>query len=600
MGIVYKPSTTQAPGTLMTPGTGPLTKDVVDLYNIEVSPASLLDIYDILIPAVGLVDVYNIQIPAVSLIDLFDIVINKSLADVYDTRVGESLVDVYDIERTVYKTLVDTYNIEAGPVSLVDVYGINISSSMVDVYDILLRKALVDVYNIEIASIPLVDIYDIQMVKALIDVYNIEITLSMGLVDVYNIEIGSKSLVDLYDIWVGKSFVDSYNIISTTYNYYYLDTFAFSSYLRQEPRSTFAGYSPEKSEWSKAGSRDLEFFNKGREPLRWSGRLLFLTEDKEALFRAACIALEGGYTAFLGSSDKMYHVASTHILPQWPIKRFDIANEYDVSLEFEEPWAWSGEGSGYAWTPGQVTVPAESSTYENQGDADAPLYSAVITGKYASGYPTDIYLQILDSSDVLQASLKISDQFLSDEVATIDRNQREITFVYSDDFESATIWTRDTTRSGSPSIAGGVVTVPANASFAYRFHGSHPQIASQGVKLTTTITVGSGSPVILYWATGKAGWATAVSAEEIAAASGKETVFYLNGTALETDIYVRFYSPAGASMTIAGIEFESKRDIQGEDFLEIPIGETRKAKIIGGTGSQVSPVVTFRSRYYPK
>lgn len=563
MGIVYQPSTTQAPGTLMTPGTGPLTKDVVDLYNVEAGPVPIVDAFDIQIAAASLVDLYN-------------------------------------IDRAVFKALVDLHNIEIGAVSLVDESDIHVAGAMVDLYDILLSKNVTDLYNIRVAAVPVVDVYDIRMAKALVDLYDIRIQLLAGLADLYNIKVASIPLVDLFDIEVGKYLVDSFNIISAAFNYYYLDTFAFSSYLRQSPLSTFSGYTPERTEWARAGARDLEFFDKGRKPLKWTGKLIFLTEDAEALFRAACIALDGGYTAFLGSSQMMYHVASTLIRPAWPIKRFDIANEYDISLEFEEPWAYGdGEDESYAWIPGQITVPRESSVFTNNGDADAPLYSAIITGKYASGYPTNIYLQILDSSDVIQASLKIADRLLSDEVATVDRNQREITFTYSDDFATATRWTRDTTRSGSPSLAGGVVAVPARASFYYRFDGSHPQIASQGIKLTATITVGAGSPVIEYSTNGTS-WATAVSAEEIAAASGKETVFYLNGTSLETDIYVRFRSPAGASMTIAGIEFESKRDIQGEDLLEIPIGATRKAKIIGGTGSQVSPVVTFRSRYYPK
>jgi len=599
MGIVYQPSTTQAPGNLMTPGTGPLSKNVVDLYNVEAGPVPIVDAFDIQVAAIGLVDLFDILISYVQLVDEYDLKINRPMVDEYDIHVGLSLVDLYDIDRAVFKTLVDLHDIKIGAVSLEDESDIHVAGAMVDLYDILLSKNVTDLYDIQIAAVPVVDVYDIRMQKALVDLYDIQIQILAGLVDIYNIKVASVPLVDLFDIEVGKSLVDSFNIISAAFNYYYLDTFAFSSYLRQSPLSTFSGYTPERTEWARAGARDLEFFDKGRKPLRWTGKLIFLTEDAEALFRAACIALDGGYTAFLGSSQKMYHVASTLIRPAWPIKRFDIANEYDISLEFEEPWAWAGEGEGYAWTPGQVTVPAESSTFENEGDADAPLYSAVITGKYASGYPTDIYLQILDSSDVLQASLKIADQLLTDEVATIDRNQREITFTYSDDFSSSTRWTRDTTRSGSPSLAGGVVTVPASASFYYRFDGAHPQIASQGIKLTATITVGAGSPVIEYSTNGTS-WATAVSAEEIAAASGKEAVFYLNGTSLETDIYVRFRSPAGASMTIAGIEFESKRDIQGEDLLEIPVGETRKAKIIGRTGSQISPVVTFRSRYYPK
>jgi len=599
MGIVYQPSPTQAPGPLMCPGAGPLTKDVVDLYNVEAGPVSLVDVHRICIGAIGLVDLYNVLISYVQLADEYAIKINRPVVDAYDIHVGLSLVDLYNIDRAVFKTLVDLHNIEIGAVSLVDESDIHVAGAMVDLYDILLSKNVTDLYNIRVAAVPVVDVYDIRMAKALVDLYDIRIQLLAGLADLYNIKVASIPLVDLFDIEVGKYLVDSYNIISAAFNYYYLDTFAFSSYLRQSPLSTFSGYTPERTEWEKAGSRDLEFFDRGRKPLKWTGKLIFLTEDAEAHFREACIALDGGYTAFLGSSQKMYHVASTLIRPAWPIKRFDIANEYDISLEFEEPWAWAGEGEGYAWTPGQVTVPAESDTFENEGDADAPLYSAIITGKYASGYPTDIYLQILDAADVLQASLKIADQLLSDEVATVDRNQREITLTYSDDFSSSTRWTRDTTRSGSPSLAGGVVTVPASSSFFYHFDGAHPQIASQGIKLTATITVGAGSPVIEYSTNGTS-WSTAVSAEEIAAASGKKAVFYLNGTALETDIYVRFRSPSGASMTIAGIEFESKRDIQGEALLEIPVGETRKAKIVGRTGSQVSPVVTFRSRYYPK
>jgi hypothetical protein len=52
-------------------------------------------------------------------------------------------------------------------------------------------------------------------------------------------------------------------------------------------------------------------------------------------------------------------------------------------------------------------------------------------------------------------------------------------------------------------------------------------------------------------------------------------------------------------MTIEDVEFESKRDIQGEDWLGTPVDEYRKVQITGGTGSRVIPQVVLKSKYYP-
>jgi hypothetical protein len=182
-------------------------------------------------------------------------------------------------------------------------------------------------------------------------------------------------------------------------------------------------------------------------------------------------------------------------------------------------------------------------------------------------------------------------------VAVLDRRQRYITFTYSDDFSSSTKFGQDATQSGC-SISGGKVSVPSGAWFYYRFQGPHPQSASEAIKLTAKINVVAGSPIIQISTDGTT-WTTAVSAAGVAAGSGKTVEYRLAGSPLQTDIYVRFYSPSGSSMTIEDVEFESKRDIQGEDWLGTPIDEYRKVKITGGTGSRVIPQIVLKSKYYP-
>lgn len=574
--LIYRPKPNHAPGPVMAPG-----------------PEWIADFQ----ARADLVDTWNILLGSKTLLDAYDIQAGRALVDAYTIRAGAILIDVFDIERAVYKSLVDNYRIAAGPVALEDSYDIQAGAALEDVYKILIRPSLIDLYNIAIGAKSLIDQYRINIGQSLVDNYDIQITMDAGLVDRYDIQVGTKSLIDHYIIFVGARLVDHFDIEAPEWGYWMIGSYNFAGRLRREPKPGFSGYDPQTSEWAVVGRRDLEMHDTGRKPLTWSGRLQFIDEATDQEFRSACAGLDRDFQLFLGSSGRQYFGRTIKIIPAWTIHDFDLHAMYDVAIEMEEPYAFSGIGLGSSWNPGAVTVPAESDVFEHVGEADAEIYSASIQAVYSLGHPTDIYLSVLDESDVVYGVLEIADRLLSDEVAVIDRRQRYITFTYTDDYASSTKFGRDATQSGC-SVSGGKVSVPSGAWFYYRFQGPHPQVASEAIKLTAKINVVAGSPIIQVSTNGTT-WTTAVSAAEIAAGSGKTVDYRLAGTPLQSDIYLRFYSPSGSSMTVEDVEFESKRDIQGGDWMGTPAGEKRKVKITGGTGSRVIPQIVLKSKYYP-
>ena len=350
--LIYRPKPNHAPGPVMAPG-----------------PAWIPDFQ----ARADLEDTFNIIIGLKSLSDIYDIRAGLALTDTYTILIGSSLVDVYDIERAVFKNLVDIYRIAVGPVSIEESYDIQAAKTLEDIYTILFGKSLVDLYNILIGTKSLIDQYNINLGKSLVDIFDIQILMGVGLVDVYNILVGPKSLEDHYIIFIGATLVDQYNIEAPEWGYWVIDTYDFAGHLRREPKSGFSGYDPQTTEWAVTGQRSLEMYDSGRKPLKWSGRLQFIDETTDEEFRQACVALDRDFQVYLGTSGRQYFGRTIKIIPAWIIHDLDLHAMYDVAIEMEEPFAWSGIGLGSTWNPGAATVPAESSLFHNIGEIDAEM-----------------------------------------------------------------------------------------------------------------------------------------------------------------------------------------------------------------------------------
>ena len=82
--------------------------------------------------------------------------------------------------------------------------------------------------------------------------------------------------------------------------------------------------------------------------------------------------------------------------------------------------------------------------------------------------------------------------------------------------------------------------------------------------------------------------------------SGKKTVYYLTGTEKKSKVYVRFYSPAGSSMTIQDINFTMLRDIsaQYDQIPMVPAGKSRALRVTGSGSAKAKIRTTFRSRWH--
>jgi len=194
-----------------------------------------------------------------------------------------------------------------------------------------------------------------------------------------------------------------------------------------------------------------------------------------------------------------------------------------------------------------------------------------------------------------ETDLSLGPALLSNEFCELTRDGSQryyLTHTYYDTFDDA-IWLVDGVQSGGCSRAGGELSIPASCWFYLCFDG-HP--LKEDIELEATITTAT-SPIIQY-STDGATWITAIAASEIV--SGKKTVYYLTGTEKKSKVYVRFYSPAGSSMTIQDINFNMLRDIsaQYDQIPMVPVGESRALRVTGSGSAKAKIRTAFRPRWY--
>ena len=282
-------------------------------------------------------------------------------------------------------------------------------------------------------------------------------------------------------------------------------------------------------------------------------------------------------------------------------KKISVEPEYDdlwrgqaalkVTCEMEDQYHYHAVDQGL--NLGACPLPQVSTSCYNYGTAEAPFLFK-IGGFYASGQLTLPYIKCFDGATE-KTSLYLGAGLLSAEYAELTREGAAkylLTHTYADDYSTNNYWQYDVVQSGC-SLSGGEISVPEGAWFYYKFQG-YP--LKEDIELEATITTAT-SPIIQY-STDGATWITAIAASEIV--SGKKTVYYLTGTEKKSKVYVRFYSPAGSSMTIQDINFTMLRDIsaQYDQIPMVPVGESRALRVTGSGSSKAKIRTTFRSRWY--
>lgn len=291
---------------------------------------------------------------------------------------------------------------------------------------------------------------------------------------------------------------------------------------------------------------------------------------------------------FAGRSDRFYYVKKASLEPLKD-KRY-AGPAAKVNCLIEDPYLYHAIDQGLDL--GACPLPTTSTSCYNYGTAEAPFLFK-IGGFYASGQLTLPYVKCL-SGAVEKASLSLGPGLLSGEYAELTREGAAkyfITHTYADDYSTNNYWQYDTVQSGC-SLSGGQVSVPAGAWFYYKFQG-YP--LKDDIQLEATITTAT-SPIIQY-STDGTNWSTAIAASEIV--TGKKKIYYLSGTEKKSTVYIRFYSPAGSSMTIQDVSFTMERDIsaQAAQIPAVPVGESRTLQITGSGSTKARITTTFRARW---
>lgn len=292
-------------------------------------------------------------------------------------------------------------------------------------------------------------------------------------------------------------------------------------------------------------------------------------------------------------------------------KKISVEPEYDdlwrgqaalrVTCELEDQYHYHAIDQGLDL--GACPLPQDTTTHYNHGTVEAPLLFRV-GGQYAftggSGGPGEETRTLLPHVICLDGSteetdLSLGPALLSNEFCELTRDGSQryyLTHTYYDTFDDA-IWLVDGVQSGGCSRAGGELSIPASCWFYLCFDG-YP--LKEDIELEATITTAT-SPIIQYSIDGVT-WITAIDASEIV--SGVKKIYYLTGTEKKSKVYVRFYSPAGSSMTIQDINFTLLRDIsaQYDQIPMVPVGESRALRVTGSGSSKAKIRTTFRSRWH--
>jgi hypothetical protein len=316
--------------------------------------------------------------------------------------------------------------------------------------------------------------------------------------------------------------------------------------------------------------------------------------DKETFHRYVADGAED-QELFWGRSDRYFRIKFVSLPPtkdiDEPWKRVYLQ---DVICKVEDQSLYFCRNE--ADHPGLSVLPFTTTSITNRGTLESPICFS-IQGYYSSGQVTSVYVKLMNSTTE-ERSLYIAPQLLSLEAAALSLDgaiKYYLTHTYADLYTNSTAYGRDATANGATWNSGGHISVPSSAYYQYRFRGN-PLV--ENIILDATITVSAGSPLIQFSSDGTT-WTTAVSAPEIL--SGALKRYYITGSEKYTDAYVRFYSPAGASMTVQDVSFSLKRDISGyyNQIPVIPAGQSRQMKVTGSGSARAYIYPDFRSRWQP-
>jgi len=339
--------------------------------------------------------------------------------------------------------------------------------------------------------------------------------------------------------------------------------------------------------------RRIELFDDGIEAPIIEFEAIFPSQTEKDTFQKAVNNDSENLQYYRGRSDRYHRVRRVGLEPgadeSW---RHNWSSK--IKLLLEDPYLYHEYAQEY--NPGLSLLPKTSQDFTNFGTAAAPVLFSIGDGGYGGAQLQNVYVKLLNGATE-ERSLFISTQLLANEYVDLELEGVEkyyLTHRYYDDFSTADYWPVDAVQVGC-TLAGGVVSVPADAYFTYLFKGN---ILKENIKLTALITK-IGSPLIQI-STDGINFTTSIPSSEII--SEKETVYYLTGTKSKSDIYVRFYSPTGSSMIVSSVELDLKRDISSQ-YTEIPIiqPDASRAIKIDGSGSGRARIlyVSFRSRWHP-
>lgn len=293
------------------------------------------------------------------------------------------------------------------------------------------------------------------------------------------------------------------------------------------------------------------------------------------------------YVLHIGRSDRFYYIKKMATNPEkikvarGPVQR--------VTCWMEDPCLYHTWDQGLAL--GICALPQDSTYKFNYGTTPTPILFK-IGGVYSGGQLTHPHVKTWNATE--ESDLYIGPGLLSNEQVELTLDgwlKRYLRHTYSDDYSSNNYWQYDAVQIGC-SLVGGQVSIPAGKWFYYIFQG-HP--LKDDIELEATITK-TGSPIIQYSTDGST-WQTAITADEIVNGTKK---YYLTGTEKLQTVYVRFYSPAGSSMTIQDVSFTFDRDISSQyDQMPLcPAQESRKIRVEGSGSARARLQTTFRSRWH--
>jgi hypothetical protein len=293
------------------------------------------------------------------------------------------------------------------------------------------------------------------------------------------------------------------------------------------------------------------------------------------------------YVLHIGRSDRFYYIKKMATNPEkikvarGPVQR--------VTCWMEDPCLYHTWDQGLAL--GICALPQDSTYKYNYGTTPTPILFK-IGGVYSGGQLTHPHVKTWNVTE--ESDLYIGPGLLSNEHVELTLDgwlKRYLRHTYSDDYSSNNYWQYDAVQIGC-SLVGGQVSIPAGKWFYYIFQG-HP--LKDDIELEATITK-TGSPIIQYSTDGST-WQTAITADEIVNGTKK---YYLTGTEKLQTVYVRFYSPAGSSMTIQDVSFTFDRDISSQyDQMPLcPAQESRKIRVEGSGSARARLQTTFRSRWH--